>query len=351
MSDPREEAAREIERLFARGPATGGGPGGEERIPLAPAVPPPGLLDRALARLEREGLIGTGADVPPGLFDATMARLEAEGLVATAHPERRAEARRASLGPESKDAPRSLRLARLRAAAALLVAAGLGAAAAWALKPPGVVRETVREVVHVDRPVEVERLVTVERPVEVERVVERVVEKVVERPVRVEVEKIVVVEKPAPPPPAAETVLVRIDAAGAVARWDAAARRWRPVPMGSAVEALALARTGAGTGAGAPAADPRLPAPDEPDAARIPRLIDLAASGSPDIRARALRELEAAWRRIGEPGPDLPGVLANIASFASRANRGDFDPRPDRAGPPDSVRGWEEWWRRARDRR
>ncbi len=334
--DPELEKLREVD----------GGP-----VEMAPVAPPADLLERTLARIEREGLLTGAGDVPAGLFDKTMARLEEEGLV---RPEAPARSR------------------AWRAAAAILLAAGLGALGGYVARG----REVVREVVTVDRPVEREKVVVREKVVEVP--VERVVEKIVERPVEVEkvVERVVVVPAPAPAPAAAADSAVVASAAG-VERWEGRFGRWRAIQAGRALEPGSVLRAAAIrseavlggrrfalgdglyvlTAAGAlepvPSGGPTLAAAVSPppaparalsDEERVPALLQRVASGSPDVRAAAERDLLEVWRRRGDPGP---GVLAAIGDFATRGPRGgDNAGELDPSRPPASAQAWESWWAR-----
>lgn len=328
-------------------------------VELPAIAPPAGLLERTLGRLAEEGLLvrargtrhshliqraepegqaSSDCGEPAGLFEATMARLEDEGLVR----------------------PARARLAVWRAAAALLVTAGLAGAVGYSVRAPRVLHEVAMvPAPPLFVPIEVERRTVVEVPVE------KIVEKTVEVVKVVEKERVVEVEKPAPE--------AEVASAAGVERWDAAGARWVAVEEKSALAAGTIVRgarprsevvLGARryrlgesrfvvSAEGALVALPDAGAPvalaaaradagpdDAPPAERVPRLIALWSQGSSEDRARAQRELTRLWIKLGAPGPNVIGFLANVATKK----------REGPSGPPTTADGWEEWWRRVGDR-
>src|SRR6266540_1721423 len=330
----------------------------EFKEPEIPAVePPPELLKKTLGRLEAEGLLEPEEAEPPHrLLSTILSRLEAEGLM-----EREAGA-----------ASRRRWNARFFRAAALFLCASAGALLGYHLRG--------REVVIIDRPVEVPvekvvtREVTVEVPVEkvIERVVEleKPVEKVGERVVEGEEPVVKLVERLVPVERIVERPPLEVTGASGVEEWFAESGTWRPLAAPCGLRPGTLLR-GAGRGSRLEAGGRRRPLDREiylvTDSLRIervpaeghpprgepagvsseglslaeasaPGLIRLWATGSQEDRARAQLLLARLRDRLGDPGP---GPLESLIALGA----GDLR-RP--GGVPDTAEGWRDWWRRVR---
>ncbi len=319
------------------------------QLELPPFDPPGNLQASVMQRLTEEGLIEP--PVQPALVGRTVQRLESCGLIA----------------------PPSPWPGRLRAAAAVMLALGIGAAVGGRARRPEV-RTVVRERIvpqEIVRRVEVPvvRVEVREKPIEVpviKHTVEyrdRVVTKEVVR--RVEVPRIKYVDRIKEQ--YRERVIyrdrprIRIEVTDArhVERWVARRQCWEPVLQSSTLHPGTLLNcTGRGmlispsqryrfekgvylvTAAGMidplPEPEPRTRPLKSSTRGLIPKLLHKRRVGERWERTQAQEQLVRLWRRMGDPGLDRDTLIGMIAMRQLGAG----------ATPPTTAEGWEAWARR-----